>query len=535
MRFRPLEPRETRLLLGVALTLALSLPGAAGAQTLSLLEDDYTSMYVEGFLPYRTTSLTSPHISVGGLSTIGGPTQFDFTANAPENWSPSEVYGVGEAELGALDVHLELSGPSAVQAQIKASFQDIYTVEPPTGVAPGTAGTMTYVYEVDGIGEAIGIDDVLPTSDFSVATVSVSMTKYTPDDTVPPRVILEALGETSFSIMNSEDFSGTRNNNLSSSFAEQILIDVPFEYGVPVALLTTLKISAFTDNDFVRALSSPYRELWGGGVIQSIEVETRRGVELVAIVNADQPGATVVGLHTDYSSLVTGTVPVPEPSARWLHVVALAATFAIRRWRLFAEATRTGDDLLTAMKRGLSQPFYVALVAWAVRLWLPARRRDLAARPPRLATATRLSRFPPGSGRSTAPPASTSTSAAKASPDSRVPRTVPDSVSSPGGIGVSSPRRKFEPKMVMRHSSLEVTVPVTLPPTIKIVAESRQVNWPVWPPSRRMTDVPFEEKSSAIAPWTTVSVVKSPVSRLFRTVTSSVPRSEFRVLSIPFS
>ena len=121
---------------------------------------------------------------------------------------------------------------------------------------------MTYVYEVDGTGEAIGADDVLPNSDFSVATVSDSMTKYTPDDTVPPRVIPEALGETSFSIMNSEDFSGTSNSSLSSSFAEQILIEVPFEYGVPVALLTTLKISAFTDNAFVRALSSPYRELW---------------------------------------------------------------------------------------------------------------------------------------------------------------------------------------------------------------------------------------------------------------------------------
>ena len=83
MRFRPPEPRETSLLLGLAL--ALSLPGAARGQTLSLLEDDYTSIYVEAFLPYRTTSLTSPHISVGGLSTIGGPTQFDFTANAPEN------------------------------------------------------------------------------------------------------------------------------------------------------------------------------------------------------------------------------------------------------------------------------------------------------------------------------------------------------------------------------------------------------------------------------------------------------------------
>ena len=58
--------------IGLGLVGALLWAGVAGAQTIDPLTQDYTSVSVEGYLPYKTSSLSSPHISVGSEANVGG-------------------------------------------------------------------------------------------------------------------------------------------------------------------------------------------------------------------------------------------------------------------------------------------------------------------------------------------------------------------------------------------------------------------------------------------------------------------------------
>jgi hypothetical protein len=169
--------------------------------------------------------------------------------------------------MGTLKAKINLSGPGARQAGISSRYHDVFTVITP-GVAQGTPGTMTFAYHVDGIADAIGVSGEATDDDFSVARASVRMLKYTSDGGTPPSPVLENLGTQSFEVLGSQDFGGLV-NNIDFTFDELLTFEVPFEYGVPVALETQLTLTLLTDNDFIQTLPSPYREIWGGGVIEN--------------------------------------------------------------------------------------------------------------------------------------------------------------------------------------------------------------------------------------------------------------------------
>ncbi len=155
-RTRVGAPTTRMMLLAGSAALALLAGTEAGA--IDLLTEDFTSVSVEGYLPYRASSLTSPHISVGGETNVGASTSFGFVANNAIGWSPAELDAFGYSTLGgAMGAKINLSGPSAIKAGIGTRSHDVFTVVPPPGVAQGTPGTMTFHYYVDGIADAIGL------------------------------------------------------------------------------------------------------------------------------------------------------------------------------------------------------------------------------------------------------------------------------------------------------------------------------------------------------------------------------------------
>jgi hypothetical protein len=216
--------------------------------------------------------------------------------------------------MGTLKAKINLSGPGARQAGISSRYHDVFTVLTPAGVAQGDPGTMTFAYYVDGIADAIGVSGETVGDDFSVARASVRMLKYTSDGGTPPSPVLENLGTQSFEVLGSQAFGGGLVNNIDFTFGELLTFEVPFEYGVPVALTTELTITLLTDNRFLQTLSNPYREIWGGGVIENIYVDTYNTAELIAIVNEEHPEADVTGVNFDYSPLVMASIP-PIPDA----------------------------------------------------------------------------------------------------------------------------------------------------------------------------------------------------------------------------
>ena len=313
------------------LALLFSFTCITEAQTFNVLEDDFTRVTVDGRLPRRTSSSSSPHRSVADEVTIGGATAFDFSATAAPIYPAGEMDASGFADFGVLKAKINFSGPSAILASVRSDFNDIFTVSPPPGVAPGTPGALSFVYFVDGIGDATGLPGETPTEDFSVATVGMLVVKTVSDGSNPPSPVLALQESDFFEVIGSQSLGGGVVNQVDFSFARLISFDVPFEYGVPFALRTQLAIVVETDNDFIRALFNPYREIWGGGVIENIFVDIFNTAKLTAIVNETNPEAEVHGVSLDYSPLVTDTFPmIPEPDSLWLLTLALAVLVAKR-------------------------------------------------------------------------------------------------------------------------------------------------------------------------------------------------------------
>jgi hypothetical protein len=250
--------RQARICVGLAVAIALA---SHDARALDLLQDDHTSVAVEGKLPYKVTSLGSPHITVGGETTEHAATSFVFDAHEPAGWTPSELHATGDADFGMLGVSLELFGGTAIQANVWSISHDVFTVAAPEGVAPGTPGTMSFVYLVEGLVAATGSPIEPPANAFSVATLSLQMIKYVSDGGAPPTPVSEPLEGDSFEVINSDSLGGDVPDMESVNVRRHVSIDVPFEYGVPLALRSTLGVAAFTNNTFVQSLSSPYREL----------------------------------------------------------------------------------------------------------------------------------------------------------------------------------------------------------------------------------------------------------------------------------
>ena len=301
------------------------------ARSQNLLQDDFTSVSVEGKLPYKVTSLGSPHITVGSETNEDDATTFDFHAHEPAGWTPSDLDVSGIARFGILGATLELSGGSALEGRVASTFHDIFHVAVPSGVAPGTPVTMAFVYLIEGSAEVIGLPDLVPGSDFPVVKISLNMIQYGSDGGAPPMVVALPLGFESFEVVGSLDLPGTVTNTVRVDFRHWVSIDVPFEYGVPAPLRTTLSIEAFTDNTFIRSLSNPYRELWGLGVVQSVVVDAPEAAQLVAVVNEAHPEVALSGVALDYSLLMTDTTPVPEPSAQALGAAAIAVVLGLAR------------------------------------------------------------------------------------------------------------------------------------------------------------------------------------------------------------
>jgi hypothetical protein len=193
------------------------------------LQDDFTSVEAEGYLPLRTSATSSPHVSVGSEINEGTPTSFEFTAHAPADWSPAEMRGTGTASFGSLGATLSLSGPSAMQASVYATFHDVSLVSTPLGVAPGTPGTMSFVYLLDGLADATGLSGETPEDDFALALAQLTMREWMSNGQEPPTPTSELLGLGSFEVVSSHALGGGVVNMVNFDFDHWVTIEVPFE------------------------------------------------------------------------------------------------------------------------------------------------------------------------------------------------------------------------------------------------------------------------------------------------------------------
>ncbi|MDJ0785867.1 MAG: hypothetical protein QNK05_03610 [Myxococcota bacterium] len=298
---------QTRI--GTTLVMAGLLAGAAGAaraQVPDPLTEDYTFVSVEGYLPYKTSSQSSPYISVGSESNVGGPTSFAFSANNAPNWTFAELDSFGFSNLaGTMGARINLTGGSAIEGAISTGQNDVFTVIAPPGVAQGTPGVLTFVYHVDGVADVTGLPGQTPARDFTIVSVGMKVDRVLPNGNTPPAPTYDNVGIESFEAVGSAALGGGVVNQVDFDFDHVFQFDVPFEYGVPIAVRTSFTIRVWTDNTFIRALFNPYREVWGGGVVQNVFADSTQTAELVALVNPVHPNAAVLGVSSDYTALVT--------------------------------------------------------------------------------------------------------------------------------------------------------------------------------------------------------------------------------------
>lgn len=335
-RFNPLV-RPSRFGLFALVLLA----GNAESATLpNFLEESFTSVRLDFYVPDLTTSISSPDLSRGEVITISGPSSLNFSADAPENYSPGEIAGFASAEFGSMKARFDMMDGNAWKAEILTQANDIFTVAAPNLGLEGTPGSMTFVYSVTGHTNAtvhIGATaNPNRPADYTVASYGLSLTQYAPGASPSDAPVGTLLGSYARASQTYAPLvaraAGGAEIPTDPVNDPLLTFEVPFIYGEPTALFVQFQIRAELDRDRFTRLN-PFRVLAQEYVIDDHFMDFSNTTSLTAIVNEQYPEASVFGVNTDYSHLVVATLPapVPLPAAVWLLAAPISACLSRRR------------------------------------------------------------------------------------------------------------------------------------------------------------------------------------------------------------
>lgn len=226
---------------------------------------------------------------------------------------------------------------STSHAKVSASFHDVYTVNSSGGIAAGTAGVATWVFNVSGsvtlVYDPIAYQAFLDTGQSigvaNLAAMGLSMTKYSPDGT--GGTTQDTFFESKIIVAREDVAAFGPQTVINGGFYNVFLpnghysFDIPFIYGEPFGLETAFSTEIWTPSRFINQTSNPFFLHYGFPIFSEMEVDFLNTAELVAIVNPDDPAASITGVNLDYSAFVTATEPavVPLPAAAPMLAVAL--------------------------------------------------------------------------------------------------------------------------------------------------------------------------------------------------------------------
>ena len=338
------HPRRFHFILSILLTVTVVNP-SFGADP-DPLSESFTSVRLEAD-PGGTT-VVNEQSTISGNTVISDFIDNDDTNN-PDTFTYSYADLAGRAGQGSLGAKIKTNGNTIDEAQVKSTFHDIFTV---VGSQPnGTLGTMQFVYNVSG--QAIvqydlqKLNDVLanpgyPSANSPLILAHMRTSIYGPDGNGGAEVIAFQPMETEVLLEVGDlpscgspcGISGGPYNAVYNSV--QFVLNVPFTYGEPLPLSTLFWLRVQPDQRFIGTSFNPFFSNYGTWFSEEIDADFNNTAELVAIVNAADPTATISAPSGfNYSSLVTDVVPapVPLPAAIWLLAGGL---FGLARYRRYA-------------------------------------------------------------------------------------------------------------------------------------------------------------------------------------------------------
>ncbi len=229
--------------------------------------------------------------------------------------------GQGTADFGTLKSRVYLQGPAALDGWSGSAFNDHWTVTHPT--LTGTVGTMQLSFDLSGTTTVLDTS-ANPVASDAYATVGLNVF-LNPSSTSNGTTLLSYW--TSLA-PGSTQITGTQNS-------PPVTIPFNFTYGVPFGIQVGLRVTSETDNEFISTTFNPYFENYGGGIIDSVTVDFMNTAELTGIVIPGLDQFTRVGTQslTNYSGILTSSLPVPEPASLGIMLAGLCLLRPVRRLR----------------------------------------------------------------------------------------------------------------------------------------------------------------------------------------------------------
>jgi hypothetical protein len=225
--------------------------------------------------------------------------------------------GQGFADFGLLRNRLELGGPSGLEGFGKSIFNDHWTIDNPS--LTGQQGTMTLAFDLSG---SVSVLDTFSDTVLSDEYAGVGLiVDINPNQSSNGTRVLDyntSLGSGQMQI------NGTQGSPTAT-------LPIDFTYGTEFTVRTILYTSALSDNQYLGYTTNPsFFEFYGGGTIGSITVDFMNTAQLGAIVLPDDPLTRLESSSlTDYTSLITDTLPIPEPAS--LCLLAIGGIALLRR------------------------------------------------------------------------------------------------------------------------------------------------------------------------------------------------------------
>ena len=274
-------------------------------------------------------------------------------ADGTDLQTPGWVEATAIADFGTLKARSLNNIGSTSHAAVSASYHDVYTVQSSGAIAPGTAGVATWVFNVSGsatlVYDPIAYQAFLDTGQSiavpNLAAMGLTMTRFSPNGTGGTD---RELFHESKIIVAREDVAAFGPQTVTNGGFYNVFLpnghysfDIPFIYDEPFGLTTAFSIEAWTPSQFLGQTNNPFFLRYDFPIFSEMEVDFLNTAELVAIVNPDDPTATVTGVNLDYSGFVTATEPavVPLPAAAPLLAVALGLLGFTRRNELRGQLT----------------------------------------------------------------------------------------------------------------------------------------------------------------------------------------------------
>ncbi len=266
---------------------------------------------------------TETYTGVTTWGHVGGsyPSYYDYTQNASTTVTNSQrrdadtsfisegyVEGQGFADFGTLKNRLELGGLSGQTGISTSVFNDHWTINNPS--LAGQQGIMTLAFDLSG---STTVLDTLANTLLSDEYAGVGLyVDINPGDISAGTYVLEyqaSLGS-----------GQTQINGIQGS--PTVTLPINFIYGQEFGVRVTLRTTAQSDNTWLRITFNPYFEQYGGGIIDSITVDFLNTAQISAIVLPDDPLTSLSSSSlTDFSPLITDSLPIPEPASLGLLVI----------------------------------------------------------------------------------------------------------------------------------------------------------------------------------------------------------------------